>query len=126
MTRKLSPTTQKIILLLSAGVILGFSTSPARYFKILKAVAKNWKDINKEELKRTVRRLYKSKMISLKENSDGSETMIILTKKGKEKTLTFKIIDFVIEYFQLKPWARFITADSPDNELHIKKYFKLL
>ena len=126
MTRKLSPTTQKIILLLSAGVILGFSTSPARYFKILKAVAKNWKDINKEELKRTVRRLYKSKMISLKENSDGSETMIILTKKGKEKTLTFKIIDFVIEYFQLKPWARFITADSLDNELHIKKYFKLL
>ena len=185
MTRKLSPTTQKIILLLSAGVILGFSTSPARYFKILKAVAQNWKDINEEELKRAIRRLYKSKMISLKENTDGSETMVTITPKGKQKTLTFKIdklsikpmkkwdnkwrivlfdvpekysrgrdalrqilkqlgfyeyqksvfahpfecqseIDFVIEYFQLKPWVRFITADSLDNELHLKKYFKFL
>ena len=185
MARKLSPTTQKILLLLATGVLLGFSGSPRGYFKILEAVAKDWKAINQEELKRAIRRLYKSKMVSMIENSDGSETMIVLTSKGKEKILTFDLdkmvikpmkkwdhkwrvvlfavpekfrkgrdalrtalkkmgfyeyqksvfahpfecqneIDFVVEYFQLKPWVRVMVAESLDNALHLKKHFKLI
>lgn len=35
-------------------------------------------------------------------------------------------IDFVIEYFQLRPWVRLVIAESLDNELHFKKHFGLI
>ena len=35
-------------------------------------------------------------------------------------------IDFVIESFSMRPYVRFIVADSIDNELHLKKHFDLL
>ena len=35
-------------------------------------------------------------------------------------------IDFVIEFFSMRPYVRFITADNIDNELDLKKQFGLL
>lgn len=35
-------------------------------------------------------------------------------------------VDFVIEYFQLRPFVRLITASNIDNELHLRKDFNLL
>lgn len=34
-------------------------------------------------------------------------------------------VDFVIEFFLLRPYVRFILAHKLDNELHLKKYFGL-
>lgn len=34
-------------------------------------------------------------------------------------------IDFVVEFFNLRPYVRFIVAERIDNELHLKKLFKL-
>lgn len=112
----MSPTTQKIILLLTAGIILGFSRSPRGYFKILEAVAKDWKAINDRELRRAIRRMYQSKMVSFKENKDGSETMIILTKKGREVALTFDIENLSIK--PMKKWDgkwRVVLFDIPEK-----------
>ena len=182
--RRLGPTSQKILLLLAAGIMLGFSRSPRGYFKILEAATKDWDEINRQELYRAIRRLYQTKLISMKENEDGSETAII-TRKGREIVLTFRIekmsikpmkrwdrkwrvilfdvpekyrrgrdalrsalkkmdfleyqksvfihpfecqneVDFVIEYFQLRSWVRFLVAETLDNELHLKKHFDLV
>ena len=41
---------QKIILLLASGVALGLTRSPRNYFKILKGVAAEWKEIEKRRL----------------------------------------------------------------------------
>lgn len=35
-------------------------------------------------------------------------------------------IDFIIEFWNVRPFARFIIADSIDNELEIMEHFKLL
>ncbi len=34
-------------------------------------------------------------------------------------------IDFVTEYFDIRPYVRIITAESLDNELHLKKIFRV-
>ncbi len=36
-----------------------------------------------------------------------------------------KEIDFVIEYFNIRPYVRMLTADTLDNEIHLKKIFDL-
>lgn len=35
-------------------------------------------------------------------------------------------IDFVVEYFEIRPWVRIITVTELDNELHLKKIFELV
>lgn len=35
-------------------------------------------------------------------------------------------IDYLIEFFNLRPCVRFIVANELDNELHLKAYFKLV
>lgn len=35
-------------------------------------------------------------------------------------------IDFIVEFFELRPFVRFAIVESIDNELHLKKIFKLL
>ena len=182
--KRLSSTSQKVLLLLTAGIALGLSRSPKGYFKILGTAVKDWQEINRQELYRAIRRLYKTKLISMRENKDGSETAVI-TREGRETALTFKIermsirrmkrwdhkwrvvlfdvperfrkgrdalrtslkrmgfceyqksvfvhpfecqneVDFVIEYFQVRPWVRFLIAESLDNELRLKKHFSLI
>ncbi|MFH0803679.1 MAG: CRISPR-associated endonuclease Cas2 [Candidatus Tagabacteria bacterium] len=184
MSRGLGDTQRKILLLLFGGLALGLSGSPRSYFRILKTIGKEWKNINRYALKRTIKNLYKSKLIGEKQNPDGTIT-IILTDKGKEKALTYDLekieikkpakwdkkwrvvlfdipenrkkirealrfhlkklgfyefqksvfvhpydcedeINYLIEFYAIRKFVRFIIADSIDNELHLKEYFDLL
>ena len=34
-------------------------------------------------------------------------------------------VDYIIEYFNVRPWVRIVTAVSLDNELHLRKIFNL-
>jgi len=184
MARDLGTTSQKVLLLLGAGLALGLSGSPTKYFKILKAVAKEWEDIEKRALHRAIKNLYRSKLIDIEEKSDGTITLI-LSEKGKGKILKYKLgeikipqmarwdqkwrivvfdipeskkkirdilrfhlkmlgffefqksvfvhpfeckneIDFLIEFYNIRPYVRFIIAENIDNQLHLKKHFSLL
>lgn len=177
------PETKKIILLLSAGVVLGLSPDPRAHFKVINGVIKEWKEINRTTLRRSIRRLYKSKLVKMQHNEDGTHTLV-LTQDGKKKALTYRIdnlkvnpmkswdrkwrivlfdipeklrkarnalrgalkkmeffeyqksvfvhpyecrdeIDFVIEYFEMRPYTRYVIAESLDNEKHLKDHFKL-
>lgn len=181
--RRLRPTTQKILLLLMGGIALGLTRSPKQYFKIIKSVQKNWEWINHYALKRTIKNLYRSKLIDAKDNSDGTTTLV-LTELGKKHALTYQIdevtiphmsswdkkwrivifdipeifkksrdalsktlkrmgfyqlqksvfvnpfeckkeMDFVVEFFNMRRFVRFILAESIDNELDIKTKFDL-
>ncbi|MEK9174481.1 MAG: hypothetical protein AAB725_00730 [Patescibacteria group bacterium] len=35
-------------------------------------------------------------------------------------------IDYLIEYFEIRPWVRLVTATSLDNELHVREMFGLV
>lgn len=184
MSRKLSPLSQKILLLIIGGLSLGLTHSPGRYFKIVKGMGEAWREINRKQLSDSIRSLYRSRLIDMKENKDGSIKMI-LTEKGKKKILlynfeqmkiskpkiwdkkwrlvTFDIpedlkkarnalreklrelnfrkyqksifihpyecrdeIDFVVEFFNLRPYVRYVVAENIDNELDFKERFRLL
>ncbi len=178
----MSPTKQKILLLLMASLAFGFSYTFRKQLKILKGTAKEWKKIEKKKLQKEIRMLYQNKWIEKKENPDGSYT-IFLTDKGKLKALTYHFlemkierknwdrkwrivvfdipekikkgrnalrdklknlgfyelqksvfifpyecqneIEFVIELFNLRKYVRFGILDSIDNEIHLKKIFRL-
>lgn len=173
---------QKILLLLLSGVALGFTYTPKQQYKILKATGSEWRKIDRENLKKEIRKLYRSKLVEGKENLDGSFTYV-LTDKGKFKALTYyfqemKIkenhwdkkwrvvifdipenlkkardalrwklkqlgfhelqksifvfpyeckdeIDFVIEVFHLRKYVRYGIFDFIDNDLHLRKIFRL-
>jgi len=184
MSRGLGKTQKKILLLLSGGLALGLSGSPTRYFKIIKLIGREWKEIERQSLKRAIKNLYMSKLIGEKQNKDGTITMF-LTGEGKRRALTYDLekmeikkpkqwdkkwrvvlfdipdnrkksretlrfhlknlgfykfqesvfvhpynckdeIDYLIEFYDLRRFVRFIIADSIDNEIHLKTHFRLL
>jgi CRISPR/Cas system-associated endoribonuclease Cas2 len=97
MKRKISsPIKQKILLLLGAGVALGFAGTPRQYFRVLKTATRAWKSIDEDYLRRTVREFYRERLVSRVENSDGT-TSIVLTEKGKLRILEFNIYQLKIE-----------------------------
>ena len=180
---KANPVRQKILLLLYAGVALGFSYSPSQQYKILKTLGRKWQKIDRENLKKQIRNLYRSRLIEEKENPDGGLTYV-LTNKGRVKALTYHFqemkikenqwdgkwrvvifdipekiktsrnalrdklkelgfyelqesvfvfpyecqneIDFIIEFFNLRKYVRYGVFDFIDNDLHLRKIFRLV
>lgn len=174
---------RKILLLLEAGAALALSGSPRTSFRILEQVSREWRRIDAEALRDSIRRLYQSRLIDTRDHPDG-RTTIVLSQEGKEKCLTYKLdelgvarpkswdkkwriivsdipekrrrardalrehlrqlgcyefqksvfvhpfdcrdeIDFLIEFYQLRPFVRFIIAEDIDNALHLKQEFGL-
>ncbi len=171
------------MLLLLGGLSLGLTHSPKQYFRIARTIGEEWKRIERRALYNAIKSLYRSKLLDVKDNSDGT-TSLLLSKQGKKKALTYQIdeikiprmkkwdgkwrivlfdipedqkkernalskvlknagfimfqksvfinpfhckdeTDFVIEFFNLKPYVRFITAIEIDNALHLKNQFDL-
>lgn len=111
-----SETKQKILLLLVAGVALGFSRSPKNYFKILEGVAKEWKEIERNKLVRAVREFYNERVVDYKEKENGI-VEIVLTKDGRQRALKYQIDEIKIK----KPdkWDgkwRMVIFDIPEKK----------
>ena len=111
----LGPVAQKILLLLLGGLALGLSRNPRNYFKIMGAIAGDWKEIDRENLRRTINRLYESKLIKTARNKDGTFTLT-LSREGKEKALTHKAQS--IKILPMKKWDRkwrIVLFDIPEK-----------
>ncbi|MDP2946377.1 MAG: hypothetical protein Q8N61_02920 [bacterium] len=113
---RLGPKAKKILLLLEAGVALSLTRRPDVYFSILKKAAKEWKKINERNLRDTIKRLYRSKLIDYKENKDKTVT-IILNEKGRKRILKYDLDKIQIK----KPskWDnlwRLIVFDIPEDK----------
>lgn len=107
-------TKDKILLLLLSGAALGLAYSSNQYRRVLKDTGKEWKRINKEELKREIRNCYRSKLIKEKENTNGTITYV-LTEKGKMRVLTY---DFYNMNIKQKIWDgkwRAVIFDIPEK-----------
>lgn len=106
---------QKIILLLAAGIVLGFSKNPRNHFKIIKAVTQSWKAIKRERLIRIIREFHKDRVVDYKENKNGI-VEIILTKDGQERALKYQIDELKIK--KPKKWDkkwRVVIFDIPEK-----------
>lgn len=112
--KKLGKNMGKILLLLGGGLALGLSRTPKVYFRIVRGMVKEWKNINREALHDAIRILYASKLIESQENSDGTVTLV-LTKTGKEEFLRYNIDTIAIQ--KPKKWDeiwRLVLFDIPE------------
>jgi len=110
----MSPTKEKILVLLLAGLALGFTYSPQRQWRILKDVSKEWKRIDEKKLRDEIRQLYQSRLVSKKENSDGSCTLL-LTEKGKLRALTYHFQKMKIKKENWDGKWRLVSFDIPEK-----------
>lgn len=119
-THRVGTVQQKVLLLLLGGLALGLSRSPARYFKILKAIGQEWQDINRQALWRAIRGLYQSRLIKSVENPDGGFTLV-LSEEGKKRALTFQIDSMAIP--RPEKWDgkwRVVIFDIPERRRKIR------
>lgn len=99
-----------------AGVALGLSRTPKNYFKILKNIPKEWKEIERKRLLNIVREFYNNRLVDYKENKDG-EVEIILTKEGKKKAIKYQLDEMKIK--KPEKWDgkwRMVIFDIPEKK----------
>ncbi|MBI5913127.1 hypothetical protein HY839_01655 [Candidatus Azambacteria bacterium] len=87
-TRKLGSVSEKILLLLEAGALLGLTRRPDKYFRIVKGAQKEWEKINERNLRDAIKRLYRSQLVDYEENKDGS-TSLTLSEQGAKRVLRY-------------------------------------
>lgn len=116
---------RKIILLLMSGVALSFNRSPGKYFKIIKETRREWRRINDRKLRRSIRALYKSKIVREETDKDG-KIKIILTEKGREKALSYRIFEMEIKKPDAwdKKW-RIVVFDIPETQKLKRDIFRM-
>ena len=113
MTRK-GVIQKKILLLLLAGVALSCTRSNRKHLRIIKGVRNEWNKINDRALKSAIKSLYLSKLISQKNNRDGTTTFK-LSGEGKRIALTYDIDNMKIpRQIWDKKW-RIVTFDIPEK-----------
>ena len=81
---------QKIILLLATGVVLSLTKSPRNYFKILKGVASEWKEIETRRLYAIVKEFYQNRLVDFKEKKT-ERLKLFLQKPGIKKPFLLKL-----------------------------------
>ena len=103
---------------------MSLSKSPRGYLKIIKGLPEGLKEIKKRRLYELVREFYNNRLVSYKENEEGL-TEIILTKDGEKIALKFRLDDIKIKK-PIRPFIRFIRANSVSNEEQLMISFGLL
>ncbi len=110
----MKPLSEKILLLLFAGLTLSICYTPRQYWKTIKSASREWEKINKKELQYEIKKLYRSKLVKKKENSDGSITMF-LTDKGKLRVLNFRFEKMKISEKNWDGKWRMVAFDVPEK-----------
>ena len=105
---------EKFLLLLSAGIGFSYAYHPGKKWRIIKKAHDQWKNINEKELTKEINNLYRSKLINKKYNIDGS-CSLVLTEKGKLKTLTYKFSEMKIKSEVWDGKWRIVIFDIPEK-----------
>ncbi len=130
-----SPAKRKILLLLQAGLVLGLTPSPKMHGYIFRTLAKDWKNIEYDYLKRVIYEFRHERLVDFQEKPDGS-IRIILTKEGKQHALEYNIDEMKIKKPSVwdRKW-RMVFFDIPEkkrkardalrNKLHELGFYEL-
>lgn len=87
------------------------------------AVIKAWKDINKKDLGRIIKRLEKQEMITMKEMADGRMS-IKITDKGKKRLLEYDFENLQIEEKRRDGKWRLVIFDIPEDKRNTRDVFR--
>lgn len=115
---------KKILLLLLAGLALGFSGSSRQSFRILRVARNDWRRIDREQLKRSVIALRNLGVVKTKKNNDGT-VKIVLTEKGRKVAKQYSLNSLKIKKSRRwdKKW-RMVIFDVPEKKRKVRDIFR--
>lgn len=104
-----------------AGVIVGTVAMPTLPMAVA-SIMKTWKDVNKKDLGRIIKRLEKQQMISIREN--GDKISIEMTEKGKRRLLEYDFENIQLKAKKRDGKWRIIIFDIPENKKRSRDAFR--
>src|SRR3989344_3159507 len=122
--RRMGIAKKKVLLLLFGGLSLGLSGSPRTSWKLIGAMTKEWEELSRQATERAVNSLYASKLVAVKDNLDGTLTLV-LSEDGKKKALQYNLHRMKIKKPPVwdKRW-RMISFDIPEDEREARDAFR--
>ncbi len=113
---RFGPVMQKVLLLLRTGATLFLSGSPRTHFKVIRTASKEWQKINHRVLRDSIRRLYQSKLVDVKEDENGALSLM-LTDNGEKKILQYDLDNIKIkEPLEWDGAWRMVVFDIPESQ----------
>lgn len=122
---RVGATQQKIILLLTGGLVLGLTRSPKQFFRVARTIGKQWEEIDRNTLNKSIRALYESKLVKTKDNKDGTYTLV-LSQEGKQYALRYNLDTIKIK--KQPTWDgkwRMVMFDVPENLKQIRELLRM-
>ena len=104
-----------LLLLLTSGTLL-LTHSPRTYYRALGLVPKAWKEIDRESLRKAIEALDRSKLVDIRDRSDGT-TVMTLSENGRKRALLYNFDTMSIP--QPKRWDgrwRLVLFDIPEKK----------
>lgn len=114
---RVGPTQQKLLILLVGGIALGMETSSIRYYRKLGILIREWKNVDKRSIKRSVRQLCNKKLVREIVQPDGS-FKLILTEEGKRQARIQSLFGNSIRFKNKRQWDgkwRVVMFDIPEK-----------
>ena len=118
MLKRIGSVQQKVLAVILGGVGLAFSSSPTQSFSVVRAVGKEWKRIDQNNLRRSVRSLCDSQLLIEKKRPDGT-VVLDLTSEGKRQARYWSIFGKDIKVAKPKQWDklwRVVMFDIPEEK----------
>lgn len=103
------------------GILLGSLAIPTLPMAVGAAI-KIWKNVNKKDLGRIIKRLEKQEMISVKE--DNGQIAIEITEKGKKRLLEYDFENIELKATRRDGRWRLIIFDIPENKKRAREAFR--
>ena len=115
--------TKEVLKVIAAGgLIVGTGVLGPSLPMILVGAVKAWKEINKSDLGRIIKRLEKQEMISIKE--DGDKVSIEITEKGKKRLLEYDFENIELKSKKRDGKWRIIIFDVPEGKKKNRDAFR--
>lgn len=105
-----------------SGVLIGSALIPTLPMAA-GAVIKAWKNINKKDLGRIVKRLEKQQMVSLKERADG-RILITITDRGRKRLLEYNFENLELRHKNRDGKWRLVIFDIPEDKKNTRDVFR--
>lgn len=105
-----------------SGILIGSAFIPTLPMAA-GAVIKAWKNINKKDLGRIIKRLEKQEMITMQEMADGKMS-ITVTDKGRKRLLEYDFENLRIKQASRDGKWRLVIFDIPENKRNTRDVFR--
>ncbi len=115
--------TKEVLKVIAAGgLIVGTGVLGPSLPMILVGIVKVWKEINKSDLGRIVKRLEKQEMISI--NEKDNKISIEITEKGKRRLLEYDFENIMLKHKKRDGKWRLIIFDIPEGKKKSRDAFR--